>query len=336
MAFAAPPQHRSGIAFTRLNTDGPAAVAWEMPGWGGVAGIDSANQARGQIGAARAGARGQIGAARAGARGQAEAARYGARGQAEAARYGARGQAEAARAESLGQMGQARYGAIGQLGSAGLNSMGQYGSAVAGSLANQSIAAGNTFGQMANNYYNAMGQMGHVGGALSAAGLAASSNAANASMASNLGLNMGGGFGGGGGFGVSGPGGPVASGLMGGGQFVGGNLGGMGGQGMSVQRGGGADERRQMLGQGFDFLGGAMGQLNSPNNQAMALAGLAGEQFNQNRNATINPMFMDSMNTMFNSGVGPLMSPPDVAASRMDFGPVKRTPRRSAYFQTKY
>jgi hypothetical protein len=200
-----------------------------------------------------------------------------------------------------GQADGARMNAFANLGGAGMNAMGQYGSHVANSLANQSIAAGNTFGGMANNYYNTMGQMGHIGGALSAAGLAASSNAANANMAGNMGLSMGG-FGGGmggGGFNVSGPGGNVASGAQGGWGSGWGGAGGQGGWNSSMQRGGGESERGNILGQGFNYLGQAMGHLNNPNNQAMALAGLANNQFDQNRNATMNPQFMNSMNNMF-------------------------------------
>jgi hypothetical protein len=215
-------------------------------------------------------------------------------------------QSETERMGIQGQADGARMNAYANLGGAGMNAMGQYGSHVANSLANQSIAAGNTFGGMANNYYNTMGQMGHIGGALSAAGLAASSNAASAQMAGNMGLNIGGGFGGGGfgdgGFNVSGPGGNVASGSQGGwGGGWGGSMGGgsQGGWNNSVQRGGSEAERGNILGQGFNYLGQTMGHLNNPNNPAMALAGLANKQFNQNRDATMNPQFMNSMNNMF-------------------------------------
>ena len=245
---------------------------------------------------------------------------YGAQGMTNQAAYGAQGQIGAANAQARGLTNQAMYenrsrtqesndqrrtgmaNTYGGLGAAGMNAIGQYGSNVAGALANSNVAAGNTFGGMANSYYNTLGQMGHIGGALSAAGLAASSNAANANMAGSMG--MGGGFnmggGGGGGFDVSGPGGGVASGSMGG-------SGGGFGAGMNtdsswntqVQRGGGSDERQRMMNQGFGFLGGAMRTLNDPRNPAGALAGMADNQFNQNRAAMMDPRFLNTMTGMF-------------------------------------
>jgi hypothetical protein len=192
------------------------------------------------------------------------------------------------------------------LGVGGMEKVGQYGSNVAGALANSNIASGNTFASMANNYYNTMGQLGQIGGALSAAGLTASSNAANASMLGNASMggnfNMGGGGGGYGGFDVSGPGGGVASGSMGGGAMGGGFGAGMN-TGSSwntqVQRGGGAGERSGMMNQGFGFLGGAMKTLNDSRNPAGALAGLADNQFNQNRAAMMDPRFLNAMTGMF-------------------------------------
>jgi hypothetical protein len=178
---------------------------------------------------------------------------------------------------------------------------------------------------MANNYYNTMGQRGHIGGALSAAGLAASSNAANATMAGNMGLNIGG-FGGGGmgggGFNVSGPGGNVASGSQGGwGSGWAGAMGGgsQGGWNNSVQRGGSESERGNILGQGFNYLGQTMGYLNDPNNPAMALAGLANNQFNANREATMNPQFLNSMNsalTTSQSGMNKMFNKSGAAMSQ--------------------
>jgi hypothetical protein len=244
---------------------------------------------------------GQIGAASAQARGMAKQARYGAQGQIGAAKYGARGMADQARYDHLSRSQESRdqrqvgmANAYGGLGAAGMNAVGQYGSNVAGALANANVAAGNTYGSMANSYYNTLGQMGHIGGALSAAGLAASSNAASSRMAGNLGLNLGGG--GGGGFGVSGPGGNVASGSMGG--FGGGGSGG-GGFDTSVQRGGSEAERTRMLDQGFGFLGGAMQTLNDPRNPAGRLAGAATDQFNMNRAAIMDPRFLNTMTGMY-------------------------------------
>jgi hypothetical protein len=306
---------------------GPA-IAGAKPGAYQWSGVDSFNSAQGQIGAAKYGAQGQIGAAKYGAQGQIGAAKYGAQGMADQAKYNAEGQAQAAAAQAAGLTNQAMYdndarkqasqdqrqlgmaNAYGGLGAAGMNAVGQYGANVAGALANANVAAGNTFGSMANNYYNTLGQMGHIGGALSAAGLAASSNAANASMLGNMGMGGGFNFGGGGGFGgfdVSGPAGGVASGTMGGG---GGGFGaGMNTDGSwntQVQRGGGEAERQRMLNQGFGFLGGAMKTLNDPRNPAGALAGLADNQFNANRAALMDPRFLNTMTGMFrdsNAGI---------------------------------
>jgi hypothetical protein len=286
-----------------LSGGGPA-FAGSRPGGTQWSGLDSYNSAQGQIGAARHGARGQIGAARHGARGQIGAANAQAWGQTNQSMYDNMSRTR----ESDNQRKTGMADVYGGLGAAGMNAIGQYGSNVAGALANSNVAAGNTFGGMANSYYNTLGQMGHIGGALSAAGLAASSNAANASMLGSMGMgaSMGGGMGGGGygGFDVSGPGGGVAGGSMGG---SGGGYGGGYGAGMNtdgswstqVQRGGGAGERGRMMNQGFGFLGGAMRTLNDPRNPAGTLAGMADNQFNQNRAALMDPRFLNNMTGMF-------------------------------------
>jgi hypothetical protein len=271
------PQNPKPLNAKALNPSGPSAVAWDSPEFKGVSGVDSANQAQGQIGQAR---------------------------------YDNQSRTQ----ESRDQRQAGMANAYGGLGAAGMNAVGQYGANVAGALANANVAAGNTFGSMANNYYNTLGQMGHIGGALSAAGLAASSNAANASMIGNMGMgggfNFGGGGGGFGGFDVSGPAGGVASGTMGGGGSSGGGFGaGMNTEGAwntQVQRGGGEAERKGILNQGFGFLGGAMKTLNDPRNPAGALAGLADNQFNANRAALMDPRFLNAMTGMFrdsNAGI---------------------------------
>jgi hypothetical protein len=295
---------------------GPA-ISGAKPGGYQWSGVDSFNSAQGQIGAARYGAQGMADQAKYGAQGQIGAARYGAQGMADQAKYGAQGLTNQAMYDNMSRTQESRdqrqvgmANTYGGLGAAGMNAVGQYGANVAGALANANVAAGNTFGGMANNYYNTLGQMGHIGGALSAAGLAASSNAANASMLGNMG--MGGGFnfggGGGGGFDVSGPAGGVASGTMagGGGGGFGAGMNTDGSWNTQVQRGGGEAERQRMLNQGFGFLGGAMRTLNDPRNPAGALAGLADNQFNANRAALMDPRFLNTMTGMFrdsNAGI---------------------------------
>lgn len=189
------------------------------------------------------------------------------------------------------------------LGTSGMNSMGQYGSNVANALTNQSIAAGNTYGQMANSYFNTLGQLGQVGAGLSAAGLNANSQSVLANLGGNMNMNVGGGMGGGGygGFDVMGPGGGVASGTMDGGGAggMGFGFGGGGAYGANIQKGGSAGAQRGMLDQGFGYLRGIQGQLGNTKTGPMALAGLAGNQFNMNREATMDPRFMDSMNNMY-------------------------------------
>lgn len=196
--------------------------------------------------------------------------------------------------------------AYSNLGSAGMGAMGQYGSAVAGSLANQSIAAGNTFGQMANAYYNTMGQLGQVGSALAAAGLTAGAGSASGTMGGGMSFGGGGGSGGAyGGFDVSGPGGSVASGTMDSSPWSTNPMSAGSNYGASVQKGATPGERFGMTGQGFNFLDSIRSDLRG--GQGGMLAGLANNQFNANREATMNPMFMDSMNSMFKdsaAGIG--------------------------------
>lgn len=204
------------------------------------------------------------------------------------------------------------------LGTAGMNAMGQYGSNVANALTNQSIAAGNTFGQMANSYYNTMGQLGSFGSALASAGLTAGANSARGMMGFG---GDGGWFGGGGygGFDVSGPGGGVASGYTGGGGY-GGFGGGGGGSGAMVQRGADPAERRWMTNKGFGFLNSVRGNLQ--NGHGGVLAGLANDQFNANRQATMDPRFMDSMNNMFRDSQAGLDSQSGMMRGRSGFGPL--------------
>lgn len=215
------------------------------------------------------------------------------------------------------------------LGSSGMNSMGQYGSNVANALTNQSIAAGNTYGQMANAYFNTLGQLGQVGAGLSAAGLNANSQSVLANLGGNMNMNVGGSIGGGqggyGGFDVIGPDGGVASGLMGGGGGMGGSgfgVGGGGAYGANIQKGGNSADQRGMLNQGFGFLRGVQGQLGNRNSGPLALAGLAGNQFNMNRAATMDPRFMDSMNNMYRDSIAGVDFQSGMNRGSSGFGPM--------------
>jgi len=165
--------------------------------------------------------------------------------------------------------------------------------AQAGSLANQSVAAANAFGQMSNNYYNMMGQMGYVGGSIANTGIAANASRSKGNVGSGFGGGGwagAGGDGGYGGFDVAGPGGDVASGVLGG-LAGGGGVGGMGGSmsgGMSanVQRGAPVSETRALAGQGYGFLNGLMNRVHSDNSDARIFGGMLNDQFNAYREAT--------------------------------------------------
>lgn len=210
------------------------------------------------------------------------------------------------------------YRALSTLGATGLNVMGQYGSNRDTALANQSIAAANAYGSMANAYYNAMGQGMHVGGGLTAAGLNAGAQSAFANQNSNFDMSMGGSFGMGGGgggrngFRASGPdGSPIVSGRYGGrggrgGMGAGFNNSGSGGSSMTLQKGSSESERRALVNQGYGFLGGMAQELNSPNNNAMALAGMMGKEFGNNRAAIMDPSIVNSLNSQVSAGYGAL------------------------------
>lgn len=202
---------------------------------------------------------------------------------------------------------QAAFGALGGLGIAGQNAIGQYGVSRNNALANQSVAAANAYGQMANSYYNTLGQLGNFAGNMTAAGLNAGAQSASGSQSANFNMGGGGSFGGGGGMGfnVSGPEGTIASGGMGGGRG-GRSFGGSGGGGFSssVTRGASSGERTGMVNQGYGFLNNLRGDLNRDDNQAMALAGLMGNEFGANRAAVMDPSVMNSLNGQLSAGYG--------------------------------
>jgi hypothetical protein len=206
----------------------------------------------------------------------------------------------AAGAQAQSAKDQAAFSAYGNLGIAGQNAMGQYGMNRDTQLANQSVAAANAYGQMANSYYNTMGQLGQTAAGLSAAGLNAGAQSAMGNMSSNFNMGMGGG-GGGGGFSAFGPEGSIASGSMGGGGGGGGGGAG-GGSSQSITRGAGQGERGGMVNQGYGFLGDIKKTLNDPKNQAMALAGLMGDQFGANRAAVMDPTIVNSLNSQMATG----------------------------------
>lgn len=219
----------------------------------------------------------------------------------------------AAGAQAQSAKDQAAFSAYGNLGVAGQNAIGQYGMNRDAQLTNQTIAAANAFGQMGNNYYNTMGQLGQTAAGLSAAGLNAGAQSASGNMSSNFGMGMGGGFnsGGGGvpGFTASGPEGTIASGRMGGGGGgfgFGGNVSGGGRASSSITRGASQGERAGLVNQGYGFLGDIKKTLNDPKNQAMALAGLMGDQFGANRAAVMDPTIVNSLNSQMATGYNAL------------------------------
>ena len=203
---------------------------------------------------------------------------------------------------------QAAFGALGGLGIAGQNAMGQYGVSRNNALANQSVASANAYGQMANSYYNTLGQLGNFAGNMTAAGLNAGAQSASGSQNANFNMGGGGSFGGGayGGFNVAGPEGTIASGGVGGGGGRGGSFSGTGGGGSSstVTRGASEGERRGMLNQGYGFLGDLRKDVNRSDNQAMALAGLMGNEFGANRAALMDPSVMNAMSGQLSAGYG--------------------------------
>ena len=224
--------------------------------------------------------------------------------------------------DASGQKDAAAFGALGGLGVAGQNAMGQLGASRNNALANQSVAAANAYGQMANSYYNTMGQLGNIAGGLSAAGL----NSANNSLQFNQGgsFNFGGGGGGFGGFNTSGPEGTIASGSM---MPGGGGSGGGSSFNASLTRGGSAGERQGFVDQGYGFLGGLRGDLNNPNNQAMALAGLMGNEFAANRQAVMDPSIMNSLSGQLAAGhraIGDLYGMSNYGFNTLHSGPQTR------------
>lgn len=211
------------------------------------------------------------------------------------------------------QKDTAAFQAMGNLGIAGQNAMGQYGMNRDAQLTNQAIASANAYGQMANNYYNTMGQLGHIGSALTAAGLNAGAQSASGSQNMNMNFGMGGGAsfggGGGGGFTTSGPEGTIARGHMGGGWgggSFGGNMTGGGGSSATVTKGASRGEREGMVNQGYGFLGGLRGDLNNPDNQAMTLSRDMANQMNAARAATMDPTIVNSLNSQMATGYGAL------------------------------
>ena len=214
------------------------------------------------------------------------------------------------------QKDTAAFGALSGLGIAGLNATGQYGVARDTALANQGIAAANMAGMMGNAYYNTINQFGNYAAGLSAAGLNAGAQSANANIGGNFDFGMGGDFncggiggGGGGGFRARGPEGTIASGRIGGGGGRGGlgagfNNRGSGGYGATIQKGSSAGERAGLINQGYGFLGGLVGNLNDPNNQAMSMAKLAQNEFGANRAAIMDPSILNSLNSQVDRGYG--------------------------------
>jgi hypothetical protein len=224
---------------------------------------------------------------------------------------------EAYRAAAGGQAAkdQAAFGAMGNLGIAAQNAMGRYGVSRNNALANSNVAAANAYGAMANNYQNTLGQLGYLASNLSAAGLNAGAQSAQGRQNSNVNFNMGGNasFGGGGGgygFNASGPEGTIASGSYGGGggfgSSFGGSMGGGGGMNAEITRGASPEERTGMVNQGYGFIDQLRGDLNNPENQAMALAGLMGDEFGANRAALMDPSITNSLNAQLDAGYGAL------------------------------
>lgn len=213
------------------------------------------------------------------------------------------------------QKDMAAFGGMANLGIANQNALGQYGATRNAALANQSVAAANAYGQMANSYYNTMGQLGHIGSALTSAGLGAGAQSGTATQNASMGDRYfggggGGGFGLGGGFMAGGPEGRIASGNMGGfGGGFGGAYGGMfggGSSGSSATRGAGGSERTGMLNQGYSFLSGLTQQLNNPRNAAGRLAGDMGRQFDSNRQGVMDPSITQSLNSNLSTGYNAL------------------------------
>lgn len=224
---------------------------------------------------------------------------------------------EAYQAAATGQAQKdvAAFGGLANLGIANQNALGQYGASRNAALANQSVASANAYGQMASNYYNTMGQLGHIGSALTAAGLGAGAQSGAATQSASMGDRYfgggaGGGFGGGGGFMSGGPEGRIASGNMGGfGGAFGGMFGGMyggGSSGSSATRGASSGERTGMLNQGYSFLSGLTDKINDPRNPAGRLAGDMGRQFDANRGAVMDPTITNSLNSNLATGYNAL------------------------------
>jgi len=216
-----------------------------------------------------------------------------------------------ATAAASGAKDAAAFGAMGNLGIAAQNAMGQYGVSRNNALANNTVAAANAYGAMANNYQNTLGQLGYLASNMTAAGLNAGAQSAQGRQNSNVNFGAGGNasFGGGGGIGfnASGPEGTIASGSYGGGGgSFGGGMGGGGGMSSEMTRGASPEERTGMVNQGYGFIDQLRGDLNNPENQAMALAGLMGDEFRTNRAAIMDPSIMNSLNSQLDTGYGAL------------------------------
>lgn len=230
----------------------------------------------------------------------------------------------------------AAFGGMANLGIANQNAIGQYGAGRNAALSNQAVAAANAYGQMQNSYLNTMGQLGHIGSALTAAGLGAGAQSSSSSQRSSSSQNssasqygaasqygqMGAGLGTGAGFASGGPEGRISSGMTGGYGGFGGTFGGASGSNAmrssneassassmssnTASTGATSAERTGMMNQGYGFLSGLMNAINKPTGIASNLSSQMGTQFNQNRAAMMDPSVMNSLNANLMSGYGAL------------------------------
>ena len=195
-----------------------------------------------------------------------------------------------AAAAGQAQKDVAAFGGMANLGIANQNALGQYGASRNASLTNQSVAAANAYGQMQNSYLNTMGQLGHIGAALSAAGLGAGAQSGSASQSGAMGIG-GGGYGG---FSSSGPEGPISSGMTGGMGGFGGTFGGM--SGSSAQRGASPGERTGMVDQGYGFLSSLMKNMNASGGMPQKLASSLSNEFSANRAGIMDNSVLRALN----------------------------------------